>query len=221
MDTEEGVEVVWNEVQFSERKNFKLQEVRWCISQHDVGNTPESRSGWGWKKSLEVVWLHPTAPAGIPTADCPGPCPCGFSRSLRRSSELPLLAAYSSAPSPVQLTYVASGWRAFYQRGVLDIGSCGLLAGSVTPPVWSAVLLKCNTFSLSLTSKENVTENSWLNLGDQTRQYKMNSDAVGSWYRSLKCIALFLRSQTQEESKVWANLVTSVTWLSLYVTGES
>lgn len=27
MDTEEGVEVVWNEVQFSERKNFKLQEV--------------------------------------------------------------------------------------------------------------------------------------------------------------------------------------------------
>lgn len=29
MDTEEGVEVVWNEVQFSERKNFKLQEV--CV----------------------------------------------------------------------------------------------------------------------------------------------------------------------------------------------
>lgn len=28
MDTEEGVEVVWNEVMFSERKNFKLQEVR-------------------------------------------------------------------------------------------------------------------------------------------------------------------------------------------------
>ena len=28
MDTEEGVEVVWNEVQFSERKNYKLQEVR-------------------------------------------------------------------------------------------------------------------------------------------------------------------------------------------------
>lgn len=27
MDTEEGVEVVWNEVQFSERKNYKLQEV--------------------------------------------------------------------------------------------------------------------------------------------------------------------------------------------------
>ncbi|CAB3368479.1 Hypothetical predicted protein [Cloeon dipterum] len=26
MDTEEGVEVVWNEVQFSERKNFKMQE---------------------------------------------------------------------------------------------------------------------------------------------------------------------------------------------------
>lgn len=26
MDTEEGVEVVWNEVQFSERKNFKAQE---------------------------------------------------------------------------------------------------------------------------------------------------------------------------------------------------
>nr|XP_029486858.1 nuclear receptor-binding protein-like isoform X2 [Oncorhynchus nerka] len=32
MDTEEGVEVVWNEVMFSERKNFKLQEAwkRWC-----------------------------------------------------------------------------------------------------------------------------------------------------------------------------------------------
>lgn len=26
MDTEEGVEVVWNEVQFSERKNYKAQE---------------------------------------------------------------------------------------------------------------------------------------------------------------------------------------------------
>lgn len=28
MDTEEGVEVVWNEVQFSERKNFKAQEEK-------------------------------------------------------------------------------------------------------------------------------------------------------------------------------------------------
>ncbi|KTF93477.1 hypothetical protein cypCar_00027351, partial [Cyprinus carpio] len=28
MDTEEGVEVVWNEVMFSERKNFKLQEEK-------------------------------------------------------------------------------------------------------------------------------------------------------------------------------------------------
>lgn len=27
MDTEEGVEVVWNEVQFSERKDFKSKEV--------------------------------------------------------------------------------------------------------------------------------------------------------------------------------------------------
>lgn len=27
MDTEEGVEVVWNEVQFSERKSFKSKEV--------------------------------------------------------------------------------------------------------------------------------------------------------------------------------------------------
>lgn len=27
MDTEEGVEVVWNEVLFSERKSFKYQEV--------------------------------------------------------------------------------------------------------------------------------------------------------------------------------------------------
>ena len=29
MDTEEGVEVVWNEVQFSEKKNFKAQQVKW------------------------------------------------------------------------------------------------------------------------------------------------------------------------------------------------
>jgi len=28
MDTEEGVEVVWNEVLFSERKNFKAQEEK-------------------------------------------------------------------------------------------------------------------------------------------------------------------------------------------------
>lgn len=28
MDTEEGVEVVWNEVRFSERKNFKVQEEK-------------------------------------------------------------------------------------------------------------------------------------------------------------------------------------------------
>ncbi|XP_048582982.1 nuclear receptor-binding protein-like isoform X3 [Nematostella vectensis] len=28
MDTEEGVEVVWNEVQFSERKDFKSQESK-------------------------------------------------------------------------------------------------------------------------------------------------------------------------------------------------
>lgn len=36
MDTEEGVEVVWNEVMFSERKNFKLQEVKyvWLLHQH-------------------------------------------------------------------------------------------------------------------------------------------------------------------------------------------
>lgn len=33
MDTEEGVEVVWNEVMFSERKNFKLQEVGPALGQ--------------------------------------------------------------------------------------------------------------------------------------------------------------------------------------------
>ena len=37
MDTEEGVEVVWNEVQFSEKKNFRAQQVctkynRLCMS---------------------------------------------------------------------------------------------------------------------------------------------------------------------------------------------
>ena len=31
MDTEEGVEVVWNEVQFSERKSYKAQEVAYCL----------------------------------------------------------------------------------------------------------------------------------------------------------------------------------------------
>lgn len=35
MDTEEGVEVVWNEVMFSERKNFKLQEVGTVRGQSD------------------------------------------------------------------------------------------------------------------------------------------------------------------------------------------
>lgn len=37
MDTEEGVEVVWNEVMFSERKNFKLQEVRTGFCQSLIG----------------------------------------------------------------------------------------------------------------------------------------------------------------------------------------
>ena len=47
MDTEEGVEVVWNEVQFSERKSFKSQEVPfvfnvcfccayWCLNPVDA-----------------------------------------------------------------------------------------------------------------------------------------------------------------------------------------
>lgn len=36
MDTEEGVEVVWNEVMFSERKNFKLQEVRTVCGQSGI-----------------------------------------------------------------------------------------------------------------------------------------------------------------------------------------
>jgi len=31
MDTEEGVEVVWNEILFSERKNFKAQEEKICL----------------------------------------------------------------------------------------------------------------------------------------------------------------------------------------------
>lgn len=31
MDTEEGVEVVWNEVQFSDKKIFKSFEVRPCL----------------------------------------------------------------------------------------------------------------------------------------------------------------------------------------------
>ena len=40
MDTEEGVEVVWNEVQFSEKKDFKSQEV------------------WD-TKDAEILWANP------------------------------------------------------------------------------------------------------------------------------------------------------------------
>lgn len=32
MDTEEGVEVVWNEVLFSDKKVFKAQEVLWLCN---------------------------------------------------------------------------------------------------------------------------------------------------------------------------------------------
>lgn len=37
MDTEEGVEVVWNEVMFSERKNLRLLEVRPSIKEKALG----------------------------------------------------------------------------------------------------------------------------------------------------------------------------------------
>lgn len=53
MDTEEGVEVVWNEVQFSERKNFKLQEVSSCVSQQDVRSIPCPGVGL-W---IPFVWI--------------------------------------------------------------------------------------------------------------------------------------------------------------------
>lgn len=36
MDNETGNEVVWNEVQFSERKNFREQEVGFCAQVHDL-----------------------------------------------------------------------------------------------------------------------------------------------------------------------------------------
>lgn len=42
MDTEEGVEVVWNEVMISERKNFKQLEVR----------PPQNSS---WNKALTLL----------------------------------------------------------------------------------------------------------------------------------------------------------------------
>jgi nuclear receptor-binding protein len=35
MDTEDGVEVVWNEVQFSQRKSYKAQEVCCNFYLHD------------------------------------------------------------------------------------------------------------------------------------------------------------------------------------------
>lgn len=43
MDTEEGVEVVWNEVMFSERKNFKLQEVQYAWRRHQQDALSEIR----------------------------------------------------------------------------------------------------------------------------------------------------------------------------------
>lgn len=55
MDTEEGVEVVWNEVQFSERKNFKLQEVSWCVSQQDVGT--HLAPGWDYGCWWPFMWI--------------------------------------------------------------------------------------------------------------------------------------------------------------------
>lgn len=39
MDTEEGVEVVWNEVLFSDKKVFKAQEVTWLL-------WPTTKTGW-------------------------------------------------------------------------------------------------------------------------------------------------------------------------------
>ena len=39
MDTEEGVEVVWNEVLFSDKKVFKAQEVTWLLG-------PTTKTGW-------------------------------------------------------------------------------------------------------------------------------------------------------------------------------
>ncbi len=45
MDTEEGVEVVWNEVMISERKNFKLLEVRPSVTLYLKMSIQENRSG--------------------------------------------------------------------------------------------------------------------------------------------------------------------------------
>lgn len=38
MDTEEGVEVVWNEVMISERKNFRVLEVKPNVTQLEKKN---------------------------------------------------------------------------------------------------------------------------------------------------------------------------------------
>ena len=44
MDTEEGVEVVWNEVMFSERKSWKSKEVCWLFGD-GLFRTKYSRNG--------------------------------------------------------------------------------------------------------------------------------------------------------------------------------
>lgn len=80
MDTEEGVEVVWNEVQFSERKNFKAQEEKiqqvfenltqlehpnivkfhryWTDTHNDKPRVKTGNLKLAVCKSSDVLWCH-------------------------------------------------------------------------------------------------------------------------------------------------------------------
>ncbi|MEQ2196410.1 hypothetical protein XENOCAPTIV_025807 [Xenoophorus captivus] len=62
MDTEEGVEVVWNEVMFSERKNFKLQENYSTPSVYKVYNVVRSHCN---HYAFASSYLHSCDPAII------------------------------------------------------------------------------------------------------------------------------------------------------------
>ncbi|KAH9363984.1 hypothetical protein HPB48_006968 [Haemaphysalis longicornis] len=67
MDTEEGVEVVWNEVKFSERKNFKakeekIREVFDSLAQLEHPNIVKIHKYWMDKDSEKPGYLHSCLP---------------------------------------------------------------------------------------------------------------------------------------------------------------
>ena len=71
MDTEEGVEVVWNEVLFSDKKVFKSQEV----PSHSYNPVVEWEGG-GLMSSQKVLGSLPHAPSTILKQDALKPPQC-------------------------------------------------------------------------------------------------------------------------------------------------